>query len=100
MAPHVQTFFDAHSHTFSYVVADTSTNRCAIIDSVLDYAAVSARTSTTHADEIIAYVETQGLTVQWILKIHVHADHLSAAHYLKQKLVWCKRPLVAFITLI
>ena len=81
--PLVQDFFDEATNTFSYVVSDPITKRCAIIDSVLDYDAASATTSTTQADRIIAYVKAQGLTVEWILETHVHADHLTAAQYLK-----------------
>lgn len=84
--PLVQDFFDEATNTFSYVVSDPMTKRCAIIDSVLDYDAASATTSTTQADRIIAYVKAQTLEVEWILETHVHADHLTAAQYLKQEL--------------
>lgn len=84
--PHVKAFFDKNTNTFSYVVSDPQTAQCAIIDSVLDYDAASATTSTEHADQMIAYVKSQGLTVEWILETHVHADHLTAAPYLKQQL--------------
>ena len=84
--PLVQDFFDEATNTFSYVVSDPITKRCAIIDSVLDYDAASATTSTTQADRIIAYVKAQTLDVEWILETHVHADHLTAAQYLKQEL--------------
>ena len=83
---HVKAFFDKNTNTFSYVVSDPQTAQCAIIDSVLDYDAASAITSTEHADQMIAYVKSQGLTVEWILETHVHADHLTAAPYLKQQL--------------
>ncbi|MFC3903500.1 Glyoxylase, beta-lactamase superfamily II [Acinetobacter marinus] len=82
----VQAFFHQDTNTFSYVVGDPATRACAIIDSVLDYDAASASTSTTHADQIIDYISSEHFTVQWILETHVHADHLSAAQYLKQKL--------------
>ena len=82
----IQEFFHQDTSTYSYVVADSATQRCAIIDSVLDYDAASGRTATTAADQIIAYVTQQQLTVQWLLETHVHADHLSAAPYLKQQL--------------
>ncbi|EHU1483395.1 MULTISPECIES: MBL fold metallo-hydrolase [Acinetobacter] len=85
-SPVVKDFFHEDTHTFSYVVSDPSTKACAIIDSVLDYDAASASTSTIHADKIIAYVKEQGLTVEWILETHVHADHLTAAQYLKATL--------------
>lgn len=84
--PLVKAFFDNDSHTFSYVVTDPETLHCAIIDSVLDYDAASATTSTTHADEIIAYIRHHVLQVQWILETHVHADHLTASQYLKSQL--------------
>ncbi len=89
MNPLVQHFFDENSNTFSYVVTDPITRQCAIIDSVLDYDAASATTSTQHADQIIAYVKAQNLSVQWILETHVHADHLTASQYLKQQLGGC-----------
>ena len=85
-SPVVKDFFHEDTNTFSYVVSDPTTQACAIIDSVLDYDAASATTSTTHADQIIAYVKAQGLTVEWILETHVHADHLTAAQYLKAAL--------------
>ena len=86
VAPWVQEFFDEQSNTFSYVVTDITTHQCAIIDSVLDYEAASATTSTTQADQMIAFIEQHHLRVLWILETHVHADHLSAAPYLKSKL--------------
>lgn len=82
----VQDFFDQATNTFSYVVTDPLSKHCAIIDSVLDYDAASANTLTMHADQIIAYIQAQGLTVEWILETHVHADHLTAAQYLKTAL--------------
>lgn len=82
----VQHFFHELTHTFSYVVSDVATGACAIIDSVLDYDASSATTSTQHADEIIAYIKRHDLNVEWILETHVHADHLTAAQYLKSVL--------------
>ncbi|NUF65511.1 MBL fold metallo-hydrolase [Acinetobacter bereziniae] len=86
MNPIVQDFFDENSNTFSYVVTDPISKCCAIIDSVLDYDAASATTSTTHADQIIEYIQQHQLCVEWILETHVHADHLTASQYLKQKL--------------
>ncbi len=82
----VKAFFDTQTNTFSYVVSDPETQRCAVIDSVLDYDAASATTKTEQADLIIAYIQENSLSVDWILETHVHADHLSAAQYLKQKL--------------
>ncbi|PAU66474.1 MBL fold metallo-hydrolase [Pseudomonas sp. PIC25] len=86
MQPHVEAFFDPHTFTYSYVVSDLATGRCAIVDSVLDYDPAAGRTSFASADRLIAYVREQGLTVEWLLETHVHADHLSAAPYLKQAL--------------
>jgi len=84
--PDVKTFFDEATFTYSHVVSDPATKRAAIVDSVLNYDPKSGRTAKSSADEIIAYVTEQGLTVDWILETHVHADHLSAAPYLKEKL--------------
>ncbi len=82
----VQHFFDKDSHTFSYVVTDPATDYCAIIDSVLGFEMASASTNTKLADEIIGYVQDHGLKVQWHLETHIHADHLSAASYLRSQL--------------
>ncbi len=82
----VEHFFDKDTATFTYVVSDSSTKKCAIIDSVLDYQTESGKTSTTSADKIIAYIEQEQLTVEWILETHAHVDHLTAASYLKDKL--------------
>lgn len=84
--PIVKDFFDKNTNTFSYVVSDPLTKLCAIIDSVLDYDAASATTSTTHADQIITYIKENDFKVEWILETHVHADHLTAAQYLKKQL--------------
>ncbi|KJV44479.1 MBL fold metallo-hydrolase [Acinetobacter indicus] len=84
--PVVQHFFDEETNTFSYVVTDPATQQCAIIDSVLNYDAASASTSTEGADAIISYIQQNSLSVEWILETHVHADHLTAAQYLKEKL--------------
>lgn len=86
MHPQVKTFFDEPTFTFSYVVSDPGSKACAIVDSVLDFDYAAGRTSTDSADAIIAYVEAEGLQVEWILETHVHADHLSAAPYLKERL--------------
>lgn len=83
---HIETFFDEPTNTYSYVVADPATRRAAIIDSVLDYDHASGHTSTDSADAIVAFVKAQGLSVDWILETHVHADHLSAAPYLRDAL--------------
>ncbi|MCP5090571.1 MAG: MBL fold metallo-hydrolase [Gammaproteobacteria bacterium] len=84
--PEVKAFFDEATFTVSYVVSDSATARAAIIDPVLDYDPASGRTSTTSADQLIAYINDKGLSVDWILETHVHADHLSGAPYLKEKL--------------
>ncbi|TXI83062.1 MAG: MBL fold metallo-hydrolase, partial [Cupriavidus sp.] len=84
--PLVNAFFDPATWTVSYVVYDQPRGHCAIVDSVLDYDAKSGRTSTESADRIVTFVQAQGLTVQWILETHAHADHLSAANYLRRKL--------------
>ncbi|HEX5514846.1 MAG TPA: MBL fold metallo-hydrolase [Gammaproteobacteria bacterium] len=86
MRPHVEAFFDPATFTYSYVVSDPASKRCAIVDSVLDYDPASGRTSHASADRLIAYVREQGLTVEWLLETHVHADHLSAAPYLQREL--------------
>lgn len=84
--PEVTAFFDEATFTASYVVADRQTGAAAIIDSVLDLDQPSGRTSTTNADRIVDHVRGQGLRVEWILETHAHADHLSAAPYLQEKL--------------
>lgn len=83
-APSVIAFFDAATASLSYLVADPATGRAAVIDPVLDFDPKSARTTAVSADRIIA--AAQGLTVDWILETHGHADHLSAAPYLKERL--------------
>ena len=85
-APQVQAFFDAPTWTVTYVVYDREGGHAAIIDSVLNYDHRSGRTRTTGADEVIAFVRAKGLSVQWILETHAHADHLSAAPHLRQAL--------------
>ena len=84
--PAVRAFFDEATFTVTYVVSDPASSRAAIIDPVLDYDAASGRTSTAAADGVIAYVRDKGLGIDWILETHVHADHLSSAPYLKEKL--------------
>ncbi len=82
----VEGFFDANTWTLSYLVLDTTSNHCAIIDSVLDYDPKAGRTRTTSADQLIARVRELGASVDWLLETHVHADHLSAAPYLQEQL--------------
>ena len=83
--PIVKAFFDKETNTFSYVVTDPNSHQSAIIDSVLNYDAASATTHTTSADEMIDYIQQNSLSINWILETHVHADHLTASQYLKQK---------------
>ena len=84
--PVIKAFFDPDTFTVSYVVHDPQTMRAAIIDSVLDYDPASGRTAKASADAIAAYVAERGLSVEWLLETHAHADHLSAAPYLQSKL--------------
>ncbi len=86
MTPTVQSFFDPATWTVSYVVYEKEGAACAIIDSVLDYDPKSGRTRTTSADKLVAFIQAKNLRVAWILETHAHADHLSAAHYLRKKL--------------
>ena len=84
--PIVQHFFDEPTNTFSYVVRDPDSQACAILDSVLDFDYAAGKTDVRSADEIIEYIRSNDLKVEWILETHVHADHLSAAPYLHEKL--------------
>lgn len=84
-APVVKGFYDPRTFSVQYVVADAHTKDCAIIDPVLDFDEKSGSTATTNADAILDYVESEGLRVQWILDTHPHADHFSAAQYLKAR---------------
>ncbi len=86
MTPKIQTFFDDETFTATHIVWDAETKHAAVIDSVRDYDPKSGCRSTTAADDIIEFVAKQKLTVEWHLETHVHADHLSAAPYLKEKL--------------
>jgi glyoxylase-like metal-dependent hydrolase (beta-lactamase superfamily II) len=86
MKPDVRAFFDPATWTLTYVVKDPNSSACAIIDSVLDYEAASGRTKTESADQVIAMIQSEGLDAEWILETHMHADHLSAAPYLHNKL--------------
>jgi glyoxylase-like metal-dependent hydrolase (beta-lactamase superfamily II) len=83
--PDVQSFFDEPTNTVSYVVTDPVSKSCAIIDTVLVFDQASGRTSTAAADQILDYLKEHDLKVDWILETHVHADHLSAAPYIQQK---------------
>jgi glyoxylase-like metal-dependent hydrolase (beta-lactamase superfamily II) len=82
----VRAFFDESTNTASYVVSDPDTRRAAIVDPVLDFELASGRTATASAEQIVAYVEKHDLGVDWILETHIHADHLSSAHYLQDRL--------------
>ena len=84
--PSVEAFFHEATNTFSYVVWDRQTGQAAVIDSVLDYDAAAGRTAHEAADQIIAFVRKSGLTVSWVIDTHVHADHLSAAPYIRHVL--------------
>ncbi len=86
MTPHVTAFFDPATNTVSYVVRDSNGASAAIVDSVLDFDYASGRTDTGSADKIISYTQENELRIDWILETHVHADHLSAAPYLQERL--------------
>jgi glyoxylase-like metal-dependent hydrolase (beta-lactamase superfamily II) len=84
--PDVQAFFDEATNTISYIVKDPTSDACAIVDSVMDIDYAAGRITFDHADELIRQIETRGLKLEWIIETHVHADHLSAAPYIQQKL--------------
>lgn len=86
MKPDVKEFFDEPTNTYSYVVTDPETKVCAVVDSLLDFDQASGRTSTESVDKLIAWVKSEGLKVDWIIDTHVHADHLTAAPYVKEQL--------------
>lgn len=86
MKPQIQAFFDDATWTVSYVVYDQPGGHCALVDTVLDYDPKSGRTNTHSAQRLVDFVQNQQLTVQWILETHAHADHLSAAQFLRDKL--------------
>ncbi|WP_127900662.1 MBL fold metallo-hydrolase [Solirhodobacter olei] len=86
VSPVVRAFFDEATNTVTYVVRDPAGTRCAVVDSVLDFDYASGRTDTRSADAVIAWIEAEGLTVDWLLETHVHADHLSAAPYIQERL--------------
>jgi len=85
-APSVTAFFDEATFTVTYVVADPDSAHAAIVDPVLDYDPASGRTSTASADKVAAFIRDNDLSIDWVLETHVHADHLSAAPYLREKL--------------
>jgi len=84
--PNVNAFFDEATFTVTYVVADPTTGRAAVVDPVLDFDPASGRTSTTSADKVIAFVRSENLKIDWVLETHVHADHLSGAPYIREQL--------------
>ena len=84
--PDVTAFFDDATNTISYVVRDPASTACAVIDSVMDIDYAAGRISYGHADQIISHIQDNGLTLEWIIETHVHADHLSAAPYIQGKL--------------
>ncbi|PQP00660.1 MULTISPECIES: MBL fold metallo-hydrolase [Pseudomonas] len=86
MSALIEAFLDPASSTYSYVIYEHDGGHCAIVDPVLDYNAAAGRTSTVQADKIIAFVRQHQLQVQWLLETHAHADHLSAAPYLRREL--------------
>lgn len=81
----VTAFFDNDTNNVSYVAADTDTGHCAVIDSLLDYESASGRTFTKSADQLISYAREKSYTVEWIIDTHVHADHVTGAHYIKNQ---------------
>jgi glyoxylase-like metal-dependent hydrolase (beta-lactamase superfamily II) len=86
MTPIVNAFFDEATNTITYVVREPEGRACAVVDSVLDFDYASGRTDTRSADAVIAFIKAEGLELHWILETHVHADHLSAAPYIQQRL--------------
>lgn len=84
--PDVNAFFDPATNTISYVVKDPSSNACAVVDSVMDIDYAAGRISYEHADEIIDFIQKSSLELEWLIETHVHADHLSGAPYIQQKL--------------
>ena len=84
--PQVEAFFDPATNTISYVVSDPASKSCAVIDSVMDINFSAGRITYDHADEIVAYIEKNDLKLEWLIETHVHADHLSAAPYIQDKL--------------
>ncbi|MEO0677894.1 MAG: MBL fold metallo-hydrolase [Pseudomonadota bacterium] len=84
--PDVQAFFDDQSNTISYLVKDPASDACAVIDAVMEFDQAAGRLTTKSADLIIAEIERQGLALDWIIETHVHADHLSGAPYIQERL--------------
>ncbi len=86
LKPEVTGFFDQQTNTVSYVVRDPASTACAVVDSVMDIDYAAGRLTYDGADRIIDFIQANGLDVEWIIETHVHADHLSAAPYIQQKL--------------
>ncbi|MBV6648856.1 MAG: MBL fold metallo-hydrolase [Hoeflea sp.] len=86
VTPEVKAFFDPDTNTISYVVRDLASKSCAVVDSVMDIDYAAGRITYGHADRMIEYIQQNGLTLEWIIETHVHADHLSAAPYIQDKL--------------
>lgn len=84
--PNVEAFFDSATNTISYVVSDPASDACAVVDSVMDIDYAAGRITFENADKIIAYIEQNGLKLEWLIETHVHADHLSAAPYIQERL--------------
>jgi len=86
VVPEVTAFFDPATNTISYVVKDPASKSCAVVDSVMDIDYAAGRITYDHADEIIGFIQSNGLELEWLIETHVHADHLSAAPYIQKKL--------------
>lgn len=84
--PEVEGFFDQETNTISYVVKDPDSMSCAVIDSVMDIDYAAGQITHDHADKIIEFINSNNLTLEWLIETHVHADHLSAAPYIQQQL--------------
>lgn len=84
--PEVASFFDPATNTISHVVKDPGSSACAVIDSVMDIDYAAGRITYDHADQIIGHIKAMGLTLEWLIETHVHADHLSAAPYIQKAL--------------
>lgn len=82
----VESFFDNDTNNVSYVAADSETGKCAVIDSILDYDAASGRLTNQSADELVRFVRSKNYDVEWVIDTHVHADHITGAHYIKKQL--------------
>ena len=83
--PHIQAFFDEPTNTVTYLVSDPQTRQAAVIDPVLDYDHRSGKVSTASADRVLEKARDDGLAIVWVLETHAHADHLSAAPYIRQR---------------